>query len=415
MKRIKSIFSIFLLLIISSCENSDGLISSNYSNKFIVNEEGEPPEIGDLVKFSETVFLNEKEIFSTRKFGLKEIVLPHPGILIRPLPPNYEILFKMSKGDSVMVVQELKDLNNLPKGFTTEGQLKYVIKIIEITSKEKLVTTTKINKTTSNYPYQILKKTGNIVAQPGDRIRYREYRFVNNELEKETPMDQPLQASLPPRNTVPNPPPGNYEALLLGGIGDSLHLGQLLAGVDRLPKGLKETDTINYRIQIVDVFTPGEFEIDKILQKANSLQLKKETIARKKEVEKITLATIEKFNNGELEDDLNYTHSGLKYILHQKGKGKKVTPLQKVKVQYMGFLSDGKVFDTSFDDGNPIVFPLGAGKVIKGWDEGISKLTVGSSATFFIPYQLAYGIAGWPGKIPNKADLVFYIELISSY
>ena len=204
-------------------------------------------------------------------------------------------------------------------------------------------------------------------------------------------------------------------ALLLGGIGDSLHLGQLLAGVDRLPKGLKETDTINYRIQIVDVFTPGEFEIDKILQKANSLQLKKETIARKKEVEKITLATIEKFNNGELEDDLNYTHSGLKYILHQKGKGKKVTPLQKVKVQYMGFLSDGKVFDTSFDDGNPIVFPLGAGKVIKGWDEGISKLTVGSSATFFIPYQLAYGIAGWPGKIPNKADLVFYIELISSY
>ena len=313
------------------------------------------------------------------------------------------------------VKSELKDLNNLPKGFTTEGKLKYVIKIIEITSKEKLVTTTKINKTTSNYPYQILKKTGNIVAQPGDRIRYREYRFVNNELEKETPMDQPLQASLPPRNTVPNPPPGNYEALLLGGIGDSLHLGQLLAGVDRLPKGLKETDTINYRIQIVDVFTPGEFEIDKILQKANSLQLKKETIARKKEVEKITLATIEKFNNGELEDDLNYTHSGLKYILHQKGKGKKVTPLQKVKVQYMGFLSDGKVFDTSFDDGNPIVFPLGAGKVIKGWDEGISKLTVGSSATFFIPYQLAYGIAGWPGKIPNKADLVFYIELISSY
>jgi FKBP-type peptidyl-prolyl cis-trans isomerase len=410
----KHILPIFFLLIILSCEFSDGITPSNYAYKFIVNEEGESPEVGDLVKFSETVFLNGKEISSTREFGSKEIILPPEEILTRPLPPNYEVLFKMSKGDSVTVTQELKDLKNLPEGFTTEDRIKYVVKLIDITPKEKLATAKKKNKTASNYPYEIVNKTGNITAQPGDRIRYREYRYINNELEKETPMDKPLQASLPARSTIPNPPPGNYEALLLGGIGDSLHLDQLLLGVKQLPKNLKETDTIKYRIQIVDIFTPGEFEIEKILQKAKAQQLKKETIARKEEVEKTTLANIEKFKSGEIEDDLIYTHSGLKYILHEKGKGKKVSPLEKVAVHYMGFLPDGKIFESTFDDGNSFKFPLGAEKVIKGWDEGISKLTVGSKATFFVPYQLAYGRAGWYGIIPRRADLVFYIELLSS-
>ncbi|MFK8005904.1 MAG: FKBP-type peptidyl-prolyl cis-trans isomerase [Saprospiraceae bacterium] len=410
----KHILLILFLLIISSCEFSDGKTPSNYSYKFIINEEGESPKVGDLVKFSEIVFLNEKEISSTRKLGLKEIILPPEEILTRPLPPNYEILFKMSEGDSVTVTQELKDLENLPEGFTTKDRIKYIVKLIEITPKEKLGSAKKKSETVSKYPYEIFKKTGNVTAQPGDRVRYREYRYINNELEKETPMDQPLQATLPARRTIPIPPPGNYEALLLGGIGDSLHLDQLLLGVKQLPKNLKETDTINYRIQIVDIFTPGEFEIEKVLQAAKAQQLKKETIARKEEVKKMTLANIEKFKSGELEDDLIYTHSGLKYVLHEKGKGKKTSPLQKVKVHYMGFLPDGKVFDTTFDDGKSFTFPLGAEKVIKGWDEGISKLTVGSKATFFVPYQLAYGRAGWFGKIPRRADLVFYIELLSS-
>ena len=412
----KPFLQFFFLLLISSCETNsiDGVTSSNYSYNFFVDKEGDSPKVGDMVKFSETVFLNEKEISSTDEFKLKEIILPSSEILSRPLPPNYEMLFKMSIGDSVVVTQELKDLENLPKGFTTEDQLKYVIKLIDITPKDELESAKKKDKTSDNYPYEVFKKTGNITAQPGDRVRYREYRYINGELEKETPMHKPLQAILPARNTIPSPAPGNYEALLLGGIGDSLHLDQLLVGVEKLPRNLKETDTINYRIQIVEIFTPGEYEIEKILKKAKAEQLKKEAIERKEEVEKTTLANIEKFKKGELEDDLIFTHSGLKYIVHKKGKGRKTSPLEKVEVHYMGFLPDGRVFDSTFDDGNSFKFPLGAEKVIKGWDEGISKLTVGSKATFFVPYQLAYGRAGWYGKIPRRADLVFYIELLSS-
>ena len=65
--------------------------------------------MGDLVKFSEVVYLNGKEISSTEEFGIKEIILPEASILTKPLPPNYEMLFQMSIGDSVEVIQKLKD------------------------------------------------------------------------------------------------------------------------------------------------------------------------------------------------------------------------------------------------------------------------------------------------------------------
>lgn len=410
----KLFIPLFFLLICSSCETSDGVTDSNYSFKYIVNEEGASPQVGDLVKFSEVVYLNGKEISSTKELGLKEIILPAEAVLTKPLPPNYEMLFQMSIGDSVEVIQKLKDLKNLPKGYTTKDQLKYVIKLIDITPQDEVKSPKKKDKTSSNYPFEIFYQSGNITAQPGDRIRYREYRYINNELESETPMHKPLQAFLPARNTIPDPPPGNYEALLLGGIGDSLQLDQLLVGVKGLPKNLKASDTINYVIQILDILTPGEYEIEKVIKKAKAQQLKDETMARKEKVEKSTLALIDQFKKGELEDDLIYTHSGLKYLLHEKGTGKETSPLEKVKVQYMGFLPDGKVFESTFEDGKPFQFPLGAGKVIKGWEEGISKLTVGSKATFFVPYQLAYGRAGWFKRIPRKADLVFYIELLDA-
>ena len=134
----KKILQIFFLLLISSCETSDGVTSSNYSYKFFIDEKGDSPKVGDMVKFSETVFLNEKKISSTDEFSLKEIILPSTEILTRPLPPNYEMLFKMSIGDSVAVTQELKDLKKLPKGFATEDKLKYVIKLIGITPKDEL-------------------------------------------------------------------------------------------------------------------------------------------------------------------------------------------------------------------------------------------------------------------------------------
>ena len=105
--------------------------------------------------------------------------------------------------------------------------------------------------------------------------------------------------------------------------------------------------------------------------------------------------------------------SGLEYYIIQQGEGEKAENGKTVEVQYTGFLENGDVFDSSIIREKPYSFRLGAGMVIPGWDEGISKLNVGGKALLSIPYQLAYGESGRPPLIPPKARLLFNVELIS--
>jgi len=103
---------------------------------------------------------------------------------------------------------------------------------------------------------------------------------------------------------------------------------------------------------------------------------------------------------------------GLKMILVKKGDGPKPEAGKTVSVHYTGYLMDGTKFDSSVERGEPIAFPLGQGRVIKGWDMGISALNVGSQARLIIPSALGYGDAGYPPIIPEKSDLVFDVELV---
>ncbi len=106
------------------------------------------------------------------------------------------------------------------------------------------------------------------------------------------------------------------------------------------------------------------------------------------------------------------TESGLAYIIEKEGEGPKPTAGQAVSVHYTGVFEDGKKFDSSLDRGEPITFPVGQGKVIKGWDEGIMMLNKGSKAKLIIPYWLAYGESGRPPVIPAKATLIFDVEIV---
>ena len=94
------------------------------------------------------------------------------------------------------------------------------------------------------------------------------------------------------------------------------------------------------------------------------------------------------------------------------GDGALATPGKMVSVHYTGRLTNGSKFDSSYDRGQPIEFPLGAGKVIKGWDMGIQGMKVGGKRKLTIPPDLAYGSQGTPGgPIPPNATLVFDVEL----
>ncbi|MGI9545867.1 MAG: peptidylprolyl isomerase [Flavobacteriaceae bacterium] len=106
------------------------------------------------------------------------------------------------------------------------------------------------------------------------------------------------------------------------------------------------------------------------------------------------------------------TESGLRYKILTKGSGKKAEKSQTVSVHYEGSLTNGQVFDSSFQRNQPIDFQLGIGQVIPGWDEGIELLRVGDKARFVIPSHLAYGSAGAGGVIPPDATLIFDVELM---
>lgn len=105
------------------------------------------------------------------------------------------------------------------------------------------------------------------------------------------------------------------------------------------------------------------------------------------------------------------TPSGLRYIVVKEGTGKMPSsPATSVTVHYTGTFTDGKVFDSSVQRGQPIDFKLN--QVIPGWTEGVQLMKEGAHYKFYIPYQLAYGEGGYPGAIPPKSDLIFEVELI---
>ena len=115
-----------------------------------------------------------------------------------------------------------------------------------------------------------------------------------------------------------------------------------------------------------------------------------------------------------LTEGFTKTDSGLYYKITKKGKGKAAEQGRPVKVHYRGKLTDGTVFDSSFERKQPIEFPVGIGQVIAGWDEGILLLAEGDEATFVIPSHLGYGERGAGGVIPPNATLIFDVELVKA-
>jgi FKBP-type peptidyl-prolyl cis-trans isomerase len=104
--------------------------------------------------------------------------------------------------------------------------------------------------------------------------------------------------------------------------------------------------------------------------------------------------------------------SGLKYQDLTLGSGEVATAGKTVSVHYTGWLENGSKFDSSRDRNQPFRFPLGAGRVIRGWDEGVQGMQVGGTRRLTIPSPLGYGAAGAGGVIPPNATLVFEVELL---
>jgi len=139
-------------------------------------------------------------------------------------------------------------------------------------------------------------------------------------------------------------------------------------------------------------------------------QTKKRTVTRTTKRGAVT--TVKKTTVTTVKQQAVTTATGLTYIITKRGEGAPVKAGDEVIVNYTGLLTNGTKFDSSLDRGETFSFPVGAGRVIKGWDEGLQRLRIGDHATLIIPASIGYGSRGAGGVIPPGATLIFIIEVI---
>ena len=181
--------------------------------------------------------------------------------------------------------------------------------------------------------------------------------------------------------------------------------GHVVSGQD-VVNAIRKDDKLK-TIEIIRVgdtakaFKSDQAAFDALLESQEARGKEKELKAMEEAMEQI---------KGQYPDAIT-TESGLKYVVVAEGAGDTPAPGAMVKVHYTGKLLDGTKFDSSVDRGTPIDFPVGQGRVIKGWDEALLSMKKGEKRVLIIPANLGYGPSG-RGPIPPNATMIFDVELI---
>jgi FKBP-type peptidyl-prolyl cis-trans isomerase len=202
------------------------------------------------------------------------------------------------------------------------------------------------------------------------------------------------------------------------------------------PKNMKPGEPVIYTVNVLQIKTPTEYKAEQVLLKKQQAEFAKQQAEFKKQQAQMKkqMEAQKKAQNAAIaqkkKDDksikkyldslgiVNYkkTNSGLYYIITQEGIGALPAKGDELNMNYTGQLLNGKKFDSNiepeFNHVSPFTFPLGQGRVIAGWEEGIALLNKGAKATLLIPSSLAYGATGSGANIPPNSPLRFDVEVI---
>ena len=192
-----------------------------------------------------------------------------------------------------------------------------------------------------------------------------------------------------------------YDAALLMAKGDSATMYETIDSMIRpyIPPALANAKDVRYEIKVVDLTT-----------KADKDKAAAAGEARFHAVQDMVTKTAADYKAGKLKLDVR--PSGLKVLVVEPGKGAPIKANDAVSTNYYGCLTDGKLFDNSFQRGQTLDFVVGVGQMIPGFDEGVQLLNHGGKAYFFLPANLAYGDQGAGDVVPPNAELIFYVEVL---
>jgi FKBP-type peptidyl-prolyl cis-trans isomerase FkpA len=239
--------------------------------------------------------------------------------------------------------------------------------------------------------------------------------------------DSPREFTLPTADKLPKRVPAVYDAVLLAGVGDSVTIYETIDSFLQkfIPPGLKNEKEVRYEIVLEKIVSAEEIEKKREEEQRKMLEEQQKMEAMRPIVEKAnaeakkrfaSVATMVKakakdYTSGKLADKLTTTASGLKILTVEKGGGEPIQKGEQIFTHYYGLLTNGTVFDNSFDKGQALPFAAGVRQMIPGFDEGAMTLNHGGKAYLFIPSQLGYGEQG-QGSIPPNSELIFYIEVL---
>lgn len=269
-----------------------------------------------------------------------------------------------------------------------------------------------MKKTLNGFDYKVINDAAGPNAKEGDYVYFRYIVKAKDSLVFNSCNQVPIikfkltkLEKVDPKNAMPI-----TDLIHNLGKGDSAIVYQKLDAATKATIGLPNAEELCFEIYIDDIKDEAAYKAD--------MEVEQKAMQMKAEAAKALMPAIETTVKNSLADyksgksKVMTTNSGLKYVILEEGTGTQAEPGKTVAVNYYGVLvKDGTRFDDSWSRGQDFSFPLGAGQVIKGWDEGVALLKEGSKACLFVPFQLAYGEAGSPPVIPAKSDLMFYIEV----